>query len=392
MAFRHMRMALAATALALLPAGAHAETVKVGVIGPLSGPNALFGQNFQWGLEAYVEANGATPGGHEVEFVYRDLPSVDPARARSLAQELIVSDGVQYLAGTYFTPNALAIAPLLEEANVPLVVLNAATSSITEQSPLVVRTSFTMWQNTVPAAEVAVEQGSRKAIIVVSDYGPGVDAETAFRTTFEEAGGEVVEAVRIPLQTTDFSPVALRIRESGADLAFVFFPSGAPTLGFMRAYIGNGLKEGGVDLISTGDLLPEPDLPALGDTAIGLRSTYHYSVAHPSSENEAFLEALEAVGGARDRITMSAVAAYDGARLIYEMIDATDAEQDAAAAVEAVKGLSWESPRGPVSIDPETRHITQNVYLREVAREGDAFENREIRTFEAQPDWGLAQR
>ncbi len=391
MSDRYRGAAFAASALALLTAGAQAETVKVGVIGPLSGPNALYGQNFRWGLEAFVEANGATREGHEIEFVYRDLPSVDPARARSLAQELIVSDGVRYLTGIYFTPNALAIAPLLEEADVPLVVLNAATSSITQASPLVVRTSFTMWQNTVPAAKVAAEQGSRRAIVVVSDYGPGVDAETAFRATFEAAGGEVVEAVRIPLSTTDFNPVALRIRESGADLAFVFFPSGAPTLGFMRAYVGNGLREGGVDLISTGDLLPEPDLPAFGDTALGLRSTYHYALAHASPENAAFVEALEAVGASRDRVAMSAVAAFDGARLIYEMIDATDAGQDAAAAVEAVKGLSWESPRGPVSIDPQTRHITQTVYLREVVRQDGRYEHREIRSFPAQPDWGLAR-
>ncbi|WAP68272.1 ABC transporter substrate-binding protein [Jiella pelagia] len=384
---------LSALAAVLLASGAaNADTIKVGVIGPLSGSYSLYGQNFQWGIQAYAEANGTSVDGHEIEFVYRDLPGVDPAKARALAQELIVRDGVQYLAGTYFTPNALAIAPLLEQGNVPFVVLNAATSSIVEQSPYILRTSFTMWQNTVPAAKVAVENGSKKSITVVSDYGPGIDAETAFKTTYEEGGGEVVDTLRIPLSTTDFNPIAQRIKQSGADTVFAFFPAGAPTLGFMKAYIGNGLKDDGVGLISTGDLLTEPDLPALGDVALGMQSTYHYSADHDSPENAAFMTALEAIGADTSKVTMAAVAAFDGAKLIYEMIDATDGEQDPQTAVDAVKGMSWTSPRGPVSIDPETRHITQNVYLREVAKDGDGYVNKEMRTFEAQPDWGLAQK
>jgi branched-chain amino acid transport system substrate-binding protein len=383
---------LGAFAAALLgSAAAQADTIKVGVIGPMSGPYSLYGQNFQWGVQAFAEVNGATADGHDVEFIFRDLPGVDPAKARALAQELVVRDGVQYLAGAYFTPNALAIAPLLEQGNVPFVVLNAATSSIVEQSPYILRTSFTMWQNTVPAAKVAIENGSTKAITVVSDYGPGIDAEAGFKKTYEEGGGELVETLRIPLSTTDFNPIAQRIKQSGADTVFAFFPAGAPTLGFMKSYIGNGLKDDGVALISTGDLLTEPDLPALGDVAIGTQSTYHYSASHESPENEAFMEALAAVGADTSKITMAAVAAFDGAKLIYEMIDATDGAQDPQTAVDAVKGMSWESPRGPVSIDPETRHITQNVYLREVAKEGDTFLNKELRTFEAQPDWGLVK-
>lgn len=392
MPFRRTRLLSALAAVLLASGAANADTIKVGVIGPLSGSYSLYGQNFQWGIQAYAEANGTSVDGHEIEFVYRDLSGVDPAKARALAQELIVRDGVQYLAGTYFTPNALAIAPLLEQGNVPFVVLNAATSSIVEQSPYILRTSFTMWQNTVPAAKVAVENGSKKSITVVSDYGPGIDAETAFKTTYEEGGGEVVDTLRIPLSTTDFNPIAQRIKQSGADTVFAFFPAGAPTLGFMKAYIGNGLKDDGVGLISTGDLLTEPDLPALGDVALGMQSTYHYSADHDSPENEAFMKALEAVGADTSKVTMAAVAAFDGAKLIYEMIDATDGEQDPQTAVDAVKGMSWTSPRGPVSIDPETRHITQNVYLREVAKDGDGYVNKEMRTFEAQPDWGLAQK
>jgi len=382
---------LGALAASAIVSAAHADTIKVGVIGTMSGPYALYGQNFKAGIDAWVAQNGNKIGDHEIEFVYRDEEGPDPAKSKALAQELIVKEKVQYLAGIYFTPNALAIAPLLEQGNVPLVVMNAATSSIVEKSPYIVRTSFTMWQNTVPAAKIAKERGAQKVAIAVSDYGPGHDAEAAFKATFEGLGGQVVEAVRMPLSTTDFGPMMQRIKDSGADTIFTFLPSGPPTLAFVKAYVDNGLKEGGIKLISTGDVVTEPDLPAIGDAGIGILSTYHYALSHESPENEQFLKAMEGVGVKVDEVTMTAVAAYDGARVIYEMIKATDGAQDPEKAVEAVKGLSWVSPRGPVSIDPETRHIRQNVYLREVAKDGDKLINKEIQTFEAQPDWALSK-
>lgn len=383
---------MALVALASVASTANADTIKVGVIGPMSGPFSIFGQNFQWGLEAYAHANGSSVGEHTIEFVYRDLPGVDPAKARALAQELVVKDRVQFLAGAYFTPNAMAMTPLLETANTPLVVLNAATSSITETSPYVVRTSFTMWQNTVPAAIAAHQDGFNKIITVVSDYGPGIDAEKAFTTTFDNEGGEIVETIRLPLATSDFNPVMQRVRDSGADGIFVFLPGGPPTLGFMKAYLGNNLKADGIGVISTGDVMTEPDLPALGDLGLGVKSTYHYSTAHDSEENRAFLAAVTAIGGDTSKTTMAAVAAYDGAKLIYEMIRATDGKQDPGTAVAAISGMSWESPRGPVSIDPETRHITQNVYLREMQKVGSTYQNTELSTFEAQRDWGLVKQ
>lgn len=381
-----------ALALSASVSAAHADTIKVGVIGTMSGPYSLFGKNFKAGIDAWVAENGNKVGEHEVEFVYRDEEGPDPARAKAIAQELIVKEKVQYLAGIYFTPNALAVAPVLEQGKVPLVVMNAATSSIVEKSPLIVRTSFTMWQNTVPAARVAKEQGSKKVAIAVSDYGPGHDAEAAFKATMEEQGGEVVEAIRMPLATTDFSPMMQRIKDSGADTIFTFLPSGPPTLGFVKAYVENGLKAGGIKLISTGDVVTEPDLPAIGPAGIGIQSTYHYALSHDSAENKAFIKTMESVGVKPDDITMTAVAAYDGAKLIYEMIKATDGQQDPEKAVDAVKNMSWVSPRGPVSIDPDTRHIRQNVYLREVAEEGGKLINKEVKVFEAQPDWALSKK
>ena len=200
------RLLLAAFAAIALNGAAFADTIKVGVIGPFSGPFALQGKNFKAGIDAWMAMNGATVGDDTVEIVYRDVPQADPAQSKALAQELVVKEGVQYLAGFYFTPDAMAVTPLLEQANVPMVVMNAATSAIVTKSPLVVRTSFTIWQTSTPMAKVAAEAGVKKVITVVSDYAPGHDAETAFKAGFEKQGGTVVESIRMPMSTNDFSP------------------------------------------------------------------------------------------------------------------------------------------------------------------------------------------
>ncbi len=379
--------------LALMTSAAFADVIKVGVIGTLSGPYALFGANYKMGIDAWVAEHGNKVGDHEIEFIYKDEEGPNPAKSKALAQELIVKDKVQYLAGIYFTPNAMAIAPMLEEAKTPLVVMNAATSAIVQKSPYIVRTSFTMWQNTVPAANIAFKNGARKVAIAVSDYGPGIDAEAAFKKTFETDGGAVVEAIRIPLNTTDFSPIMQRVKSSGADTIFTFLPSGPPTLGFIKAYVDNGLKADGVKLMSTGDVVTEIDLPGIGDDAIGTLSTYHYAVSHQSPENKAFLASIVKNGGKVDDVAMTGVAAYDGARVIYKMIEATDGQRDPEKALAAVKGMKWISPRGPVSIDPDTRHIRQNVYLRTVVKVDGKLINQEGDTlFPDQPDWALSSK
>ncbi|PLU82566.1 branched-chain amino acid ABC transporter substrate-binding protein, partial [Sinorhizobium medicae] len=184
------RIILAALAALVTSAAAHADAIKVGVVGPFSGPFALQGKNFKAGIDAYMALSGVKVGEDDIEIIYRDVPQADPAQSKALAQELVVKEGVQYLAGFYFTPDAMAVTPLLEQANVPLVIMNAATSAIVTKSPLVVRTSFTLWQTSTPIAKVAREAGVSKIISVVSDYGPGIDAENAFKTGFEAVGGQ----------------------------------------------------------------------------------------------------------------------------------------------------------------------------------------------------------
>lgn len=385
------RFILAAIAAAAISSTAYADTIKVGVIGPFSGPFALQGKNFKAGIDAYMAMHGATVGDDTIEIVYRDVPAADPAQSKALAQELVVKEGVQYLAGFYFTPDAMAATPLLEQANVPMVVMNAATSAIVTKSPLVVRTSFTIWQNTTPMAQVAIDSGVKKIITIVSDYAPGHDAEAAFKAGFEKAGGTVVESIRMPMSTNDFSPIMQRIKDSGAEGLFAFLPSGPPTLGFVKAFNENGLKDANIKFFATGDLTQESDLPALGESAVGLQTTFHYAVSHDSPENKAFVEAARKAIGNPAELSFPSVGAFDGMHVIYKMVEATGGEQNAQKAVDAVKGLSWNSPRGPVSIDPESRHIVENVYLREVAKAEDGtYFNKEIKTFEKQGDPGLA--
>jgi branched-chain amino acid transport system substrate-binding protein len=380
-----------AAMLTALSGAASADAIKIGVVGPFSGPFALQGKNFQAGIDAYMTLHGKTIGDDTVEVIYRDLPTANPAQAKALAQELVVSDGVQYLTGFYFTPDAMAVTPLLEQANVPMVVMNAATSAIVTKSPLVVRTSFTLWQTSAPMAKVARERGIGKVFTVVSDYGPGVDAENAFKTTFEAAGGTIVDSLRLPLSTTDFSPIMQRVKDSGAEALFAFLPSGPPTLGFMKSFNENGMKQAGITFLAPGDLTQESDLPAIGDAAIGVLTTFHYATSHDSPENEAFVEAAGKAIGNPAELSFPAVGAFDGMHVIYKMIEATGGERNAQKAVDAVKGLAWESPRGPVAIDAESRHLTQNIYLREVAAAADGtLYNKEIQTFEKQPDPGLA--
>jgi len=380
---------LVATALVagLLTSSASAATIKIGVVGPFSGPFALQGKNFKAGIDAYLATNGNKVGNDTVEVVYRDLPAADPGKSAALSRELVVQEKVQYLAGYYFTPDALAAAQILQEANTPMVIFNAATSAILKASPLAVRTSFTTPQTSAPMANVAKQKGFDKVITVVSDYGPGVDSENAFKAAFTAAGGTVVESIRMPMTTNDFSPILQRAKNSGAQAIFAFLPSGPPTLGFVKAYNENGLKEAKIALLAPGDLAQESDLPALGGAALGLLTTFHYAVSHDSPENKAFVAAAGKAIGNSQELSFPAVGAYDGMHVIYKMIQATGGKQDAAKAVAAVQGFSWTSPRGPVSIDANTRQLTQNIYLREVAKAANgSFMNKEIQTFPNQID------
>lgn len=384
------RLVGAACAVAFGMAGAavQAGTVKVGIVGPFSGPFAHYGKLFKDSVEGYIAAQGGKLAGQDIELVYRDTGGPNPGATRSLVQELIVKDKVDYLGGFVFTPNAMAAAALAQQSKTPMVIFNAATSDITEKSEFIVRTSYTLWQVTVPLAQWANKQGLKKVAIAVTDYAPGVDAETAFKTEFQKQGGTIVESIRMPIATTDFAPFLQRIKASGAQAVYTFLPGGPPNLGFVKAYNDNGLRQAGIEFLGTAET-DEFDLPKFGDAAIGLKTSFHYSAAHDSAANKAFIKAIKAK--APDAVAnYASVGAWDGMVVLHKMIEATGGQRDGVKAVAAVRGLKWESPRGPVMIDPKTRHIVQNVYLRQVEKDkaGTLF-NKEVTSFGPQIDHGL---
>ncbi len=379
---------LAATAFTHPFVQAQESTVKIGIIGPFSGPFAHYGTLFKAGAEAYVASQGGKLGGKSVELIYRDTGGPNPAQTRVLAQELIVKNKVDYLGGFVFTPNALAVAPLIQQSKTPTVIFNAATSSITEKSDYFIRTSYTLWQVTVPLAQWAAKQGLKKIVTAVTDYGPGLDAEAAFKSEFEKHGGTLVESIRMPIATTDFGPFAQRIRASGAQAVYTFLPGGPPNLGFVKAYNENGLAKAGIQFLGTVET-DEFDLQKFGDSALGLTTAFHYSGAHDSPQNKAFVAALKKQD-ASAVANYASVGAWDGMYVIHKMIEATGGTKDGAKAVAAARQLKWESPRGPVAIDAKSGHITQNVYLRKVEKQGGALVNTETQSFGPQIDFGLS--
>ena len=381
------RLILAGVLALACGASALAQTVKVGIIAPLSGPFSSNGKMWEATVKAYQKIHGTQAGGATVEVVWKDLADINPAQARALAQELIVKDKVQYLGGLYFTPDALAVGAIAQEAKVPTVIFNAATSSILDKSDHLLRTSYTLPQVSVPAARYALEQKLRTVVTLVSDYGPGLDSENAFVKTFTAGGGQVLEQIRAPLKTSDFGPFMQKIKSLKPDAVFVFGPGGPPTYAIIKAYSEAGLKQAGVRFIGTGET-SELDLPAIGDAALGLETALHYSPAHESAMNQTFLK-TSAELSPQVVINATSVGAYDGMAVIYRMVEATKGQRDPAKALAAAKGWQWESPRGPVKIDAQSRELVQNVYVRVVDKDASGrLRNREIKTYEMQPDHG----
>ena len=373
---RTIILAAGAASLLLPVTGVYAQqSLKIGLILPMTGPFATTGRQIEAAAKLYVQQNGDMVAGKKIEIVVKDDAGVADTTKR-LAQELIVNDKVGVIAGFGLTPLALAPAPLATQAKVPEIVMAAATSTITEASPYIVRTSFTLPQATVPLADWAAQNGIKKVVTLVSDYGPGVDAEKAFSGNFTKAGGQV-ESVRVPLQNPDFAPFLQRAADTKPDALFVFVPSGVGAQ-FMKQFVERGLDTSGIKLIGTGDVTDDDILNGMGDVALNTITTHHYSAAHDSPENKAFVDAFKKANNGL-RPNFMAVGGYDGMHVIYEGLKKTNGA-GGEALVNAMKGLSWTSPRGPISIDPQTRDIVQNVYVRKVEKVGGELYNVEFAT------------
>ncbi len=382
---RRTLLAVASAALGCLtqvPASAQ-EVVKIGLILPMTGPFASTGRQVSAGAKTFVETHGDTVAGKKIELVIRDDAGVAD-QTRRIAQELVVNDGAKVLAGFGLTPLAMSVAPVATQAKVPTVVMAAGTASITKASEYITRTSGTLPQYSLPVGTWAAENGIKKVVTLVSDYGPGIDAEKWFTKEFKSKGGEIVEAVRIPLQNPDFAPFLQRVRDAKPDAVFVFLPSGVGSL-FMKQFADRGLAEAGIKLIATGDVTDDDILNSMGKPAVGTITGHFYATAHESPENKAYVEAFKKANN-NMRPNFMSVGGYDGMALIYAALEKTNGDATGPAFMAAVKGLSWTSPRGPVSIDPDTRDIIQNIYMREVKDVNGELQNVEFKTFEAFKD------
>jgi len=380
--------ALAAGAFVAGPATAQ-ETVKIGLILPMSGQQASTGKQISAAVRLYQEQHGTTVAGKKIEVILKDDGAV-PDNTKRIAQELIVNDKVNFIAGFGVTPAALAAAPLATQAKIPEIVMAAGTSIITERSPYIARTSFTLPQSSVIIADWAAKNGIKKVVTLVSDYAPGVDAQNSFKERFTAAGGQVLEELKTPLAAPDFAPFLQRAADAKPDAIFVFVPSGQGG-NFVKQYIERGLDKAGIKLIGPGDVTDDDLLNNMGDAVLGTVTAHLYSAAHPSAMNKAFVAAFKKANSGM-RPNFMAVGGYDGMHLIYEALKKTKGNTDGDALIEAMKGMKWESPRGPISIDPETRDIVQNIYVRRVQKVDGELYNVEFATFEAVKDPGKIKK
>jgi branched-chain amino acid transport system substrate-binding protein len=377
---RHLLTTAAATfVVGLAGTGAFAaDTIKIGFILPMTGPQQSTGREIAGAIKLFQQQNGDTVAGKKVEVVIKDDAAV-PDTSKRLAQELVVNDKVAFLAGFGVTPGALAVAPIATEAKVPEVVTAAGTSIITERSPYIVRTSFTLAQSCVPMAEWAAKNGIKKVVTMVSDYAPGVDSENTFKDAFTKAGGQIVEGIRFPLANPDFAPFLQRASDAKPDAIFVFVPAGQGAA-FVKQFLERGLDKQGIKIIGPGDVTDDDVLNGMGDQVLGTVTAHFYSADHDSKANKDFVAAFKKANNGM-RPNFMAVGGYDGMHLIYEALKKTNGDTDGDKLVAAMKGMSWESPRGPISIDPETRDIIQNVYIRKVEKKGGELYNVEFATY-----------
>ena len=350
--------------LAGAPEARAQQTIKIGVILPFSGQFADTGIQLDNGIKLYMQQHGDTVAGKKIEIIRKDVGGIAPEVAKRLAQELVVRDNVDLLAGFALTPNAIAAADVSAQAKKFMVVMNAATSIITTKSPYLARTSVTLPQIDEVFGDWAAKQGIKTVYTMVSDYGPGIDAETSFIRGFEAAGGKAVGSVRVPVANPDFSAFVQRAKDTNPDAIFIFVPGGAQPAALGKALASRGITPKTTKILGNGEIAMEDALKNMGDDAIGIITAFHYDPNHDSALNKQFVAAYNKAFGRNPDIFSAG--GYDGMRLIYDALAKTGGNTDGQALIDAAKGMAWESPRGPIAIDKDTRDIVQTVYIRRV--------------------------
>jgi branched-chain amino acid transport system substrate-binding protein len=360
------------------------DTFKIGLILPMTGPFASTGKQIEAAARLYMAQNGSTVAGKKVELIVKDDTSA-PDVTKRIAQEMVVNDKVNVLAGFGLTPLAFATAPIATQSKTPMVVMAAATSSITQASPFVVRTSFALPQAAVAMADWAPNNGIKKVVTLVSDYGPGIDAEKFFKERLLFNGGQVLDTLRVPMRNPDFAPFLQKVRDLKPDALYVFVPSGAGAA-VMKQFAERGMDKAGIRIIGTGDITDDDILNGMGDVALGAVTSHHYSASHNSPLNKKFVAAFEKANSGM-RPNFMAVGGYDGMRVIYEAAKATKGGSGEAL-LNAMKGQLFESPRGPMFIDAQTRDVVHNIYIRKVEKVNGQLYNQEFHTLQDVKDPG----
>jgi branched-chain amino acid transport system substrate-binding protein len=376
---------LACIGLAFLPFVAapgqaqEGDTIKIGVIAALTGPFVQIGKPFEDGIKTYMQQYGDKVAGKKIEILYRDDGGSNVELSKRAAQELIGREKVSFLIGFSLTPSALAVAPVATQGKVPMIVMNAVTTGITAKSPYMLRTSMTMQQMTEPFGDWTAKNKIGKVYSLVTDYSTGVDAEARFTKGFTEGGGKIVGSARVPLANPDYSPFVQRIKDQKPDAVFFFAPGVEDGVGMLKAYSDKGLDKAGIKFLGVGDMTSDsPTLEALGERALGAVTVLNYSTALDNEANKSFLKAYAAANPNRPAPTFVTVVAYDTMGMIYETIRKLNGKVSGDAAVKTLSGMKWNSPRGPISIDPKTRDIVQNMYIREVKKVGGKLVNEPI--------------
>jgi branched-chain amino acid transport system substrate-binding protein len=374
-----------AIAAAMVPAANAQDTVEVGMVMPLTGTLADAGKQVVAGARLYMSQHGDTVAGKHIDLIVKDEGSSFDTGKR-LIQEAIVNDKVDILAGG-LTGDLMAAAPVITAAKKPTVIMLSSTSAVIDKSPYFVRTSCTLAQSAMILADWAIRNGIKKVVTLVSDFSPGLEAEATFKARYLAAGGEIAENIRVPLRSPDFSPFLQRARDAEPQAIFVFVPS-VQAVGLAKQFAERGLDKAGIKLIGPGDLTDDDTLAQVGDVVLGTVTAHFYSAAHPSAINKAFVEAYLKQSGRR--ANFMAVSGYDGMHVIYEALKKTNGSVDSGALMAAMKGMAWESPRGPMSIDPATGEVIHNIYIRKVEKANGQNYNVEFATFEAVKDWRAA--
>jgi branched-chain amino acid transport system substrate-binding protein len=379
-----LRRSITVAALALAfsaSVGAAQEPLKIGLIHSMTGAFNTVGKAAVNGARLYVQQHGDTVAGRRIQLIVKD-DGTSPEAAKRLAQELIVNDKVEII-GAGITPTALTIAPLVTEAKIPTVVMVSGASITVDRSPYMVRTSFTLGQSSSVIADWAIQNGAKKIVTIVNDWAPGLESEAAFKDRLLKAGAQILESMRVPLANPDFAPFLQRARDLGPDTIFAYFPGNQSGI-FAKQFVERGMDKSGIRLIGPGDLTDDDELPGMTDAMLGIVTALHYSALHDSALNKAFVKDFEAAYGKRPNFI--AVGGWDAMHLIYEALKKTGGKTGGDAMLAAMKGMAWESPRGPISIDQETRDVVHNEYIRKVEKVNGQLYNVELSTVEAVKD------